>query len=121
MSIQGSINQIIGSVAGAAGTVAVPRHRAAAQQSLREHEMQMLQVKLAAKEKISRRNASIERLRLKAQKERQLKKEYDESPIGQLQTMGVNLNNPTILASLERQGIDLGGINNGKQRKTSKP
>lgn len=95
MSIQGSINTMLGSL-GAAGFAL---HQKRASESLRQHEMEMLKVRTAAREKIERRKASVERAKLKA------KKQTEQSDAQLLAEKGVNLNNPMIAAQLKAYGI----------------
>lgn len=99
MSVQGSINQILGSVGAATGTIGRMKHMEKAQQSLREHEMQMLMVRTAAREKIEKRKASVERAKLKA------KKQTEKSDAQLLAEKGLNLNNPMIAAQIKAYGI----------------
>lgn len=97
MSIQSSINTMIASV-GAAG-FALRQKRAA--ESLRQHQMEMLKVRTAAREKISRREASLERKKLKMKEQKQA----GMTPEAELAAMGINVKNPTILEQLKKQGV----------------
>lgn len=97
MSIQGSINAMLGSV-GAAGFAF---HQKRAAESLRQHEMEMLKVRTAAREKISRREASLERKKLKMKETKQA----GMTPEAELAAMGINLKNPSILEQLKKQGV----------------
>lgn len=91
MSIQGSINQMIASV-GAAG-FALRQKRAA--NNLLQHQMEMLKVRTAAREKIEKRKASIERQKLKARINKEI------TPEQELLAMGIN---PATIEILKKKG-----------------
>lgn len=85
MSIQGSINAMLGSV-GAAGFAF---HQKRAAESLRQHEMEMLKVRTAAREKISRREASLERKKLKMKEQKLHPRQQDMIPENIKQILGI--------------------------------
>lgn len=122
MSIQGSVNQMIASI----GATGYAIHQKRAQESLRQHQMEVEAVRNAraeqriaiqqramdlrqeaieSKERMHKKDIAVERRKLRL-REAAAKGPSDESL---LKEAGVNFNNPLIAAQLREQGIKIGG------------
>lgn len=95
MSIQGSINQMIASVGAAVGAAEFALRQKKAANKLMQHQMEMLKVRTAAREKIERRKAAIERQKLKH------KTNKEKTPEQELLAMGIN---PSTIETLKKKG-----------------